>query len=52
MLDHAKRLRGDGRAPGDDPLTRQARAMKDELCAVRAEEASSYVSRSFYRNGW
>ncbi|WP_409180035.1 alkyl sulfatase dimerization domain-containing protein [Amycolatopsis sp. VS8301801F10] len=65
VLDQAERLRADGRvqealhvidllalAPGDDPLIKQARTVKEELCAARATEASSYVSRSFYRSGW
>ncbi|WP_020663064.1 alkyl sulfatase dimerization domain-containing protein [Amycolatopsis benzoatilytica] len=62
VLDQVARLRDEGRtqealhavdvlalAPGDDPLVKQARALKAELCSARAKDASSYVSRSFYR---
>ncbi|WP_409180034.1 hypothetical protein F9C11_26340 [Amycolatopsis sp. VS8301801F10] len=34
-------------ALGGHPLIRQARTVKEELCAARAAEASS-----FYRSGW
>lgn len=36
-------------APGEDPHIQAARALKAELCALRAQEATSYVSRSLYR---
>ncbi|MET8468553.1 alkyl sulfatase dimerization domain-containing protein [Streptomyces sp. NPDC006422] len=62
VLDHAARLRDTGRvqealhvvdllalAPGDAPEIEAARTLKRELCALRAKDATSYVSRSFYR---
>ncbi|MDA3623950.1 MBL fold metallo-hydrolase [Saccharopolyspora sp. WRP15-2] len=62
VLDHAARLRDADRvqdalhvvdllalAPGDDPEVQRARELKAELCALRAKQATSYVSRSFYR---
>lgn len=62
VLDRAARLRDEGRvqealhvidllalAPGDTPEFAAARELKSELCALRAKEATSYVSRSFYR---
>ncbi|NBE52544.1 alkyl sulfatase dimerization domain-containing protein [Streptomyces boluensis] len=61
VLDQAARLRDEGRvqealhvidllalAPGDDPQIELARKAKAELCALRGEEALSYVSRSCY----
>ncbi|MDQ8703586.1 alkyl sulfatase dimerization domain-containing protein [Streptomyces sp. LHD-70] len=61
VLDTATRLRDTGRiqdalhvidllalAPGDDPHVVRARQLKGDLCALRKEEISSYVSRSCY----
>ncbi|MGI5472853.1 alkyl sulfatase dimerization domain-containing protein [Streptomyces sp. CA-132043] len=61
VLDHAARLRDSGRvqealhvidllalAPGDDPHVTLARKLKADLCALRKEDATSYVSRSCY----
>ncbi|MFE6752586.1 alkyl sulfatase dimerization domain-containing protein [Streptomyces sp. NPDC057684] len=61
VLDHAARLRDEGRvqealhvidllasAPGDDAHVVLARKLKSDLCALRREEATSYVSRSCY----
>lgn len=62
VLDHAARLRDTGQiqqalhvvdllalAPGDDPDLAAARKLKADLCALRKQNASSYVSRSLYR---
>ncbi|WP_425825775.1 alkyl sulfatase dimerization domain-containing protein [Streptomyces fractus] len=62
VLDHAARLRDTGQvqealhvidllalAPGDARELAAARELKSELCGLRAKEATSYVSRSFYR---
>ncbi|MDI3418669.1 hypothetical protein [Streptomyces luteolus] len=64
VLDTATRLRDTGRvqealhvidllalAPGDDPHVVRARKLKGDLCALRKEEISSYVSRSCYEAG-
>lgn len=37
-------------APGEDPLIVRARALKADLCKARAQQATSYVSRSLYGN--
>lgn len=62
VLDRAAQLRDTGRvqealhvvdllalAPGHEPTVVRARELKAELCALRATQATSYVSRSFYR---
>jgi alkyl sulfatase BDS1-like metallo-beta-lactamase superfamily hydrolase len=62
VLDHAAQLRDAGQvqealhvidvlalAPGDAQDIVLARKLKTELCALRAKQATSYVSRSFYR---
>ena len=64
VLDRAAELRDAGQvqqalhvidllalAPGDEPDIVLARKLKGELCALRASQASSYVSRSLYRTG-
>lgn len=62
VLNQAARLRDAGQvqqalhvidllalAPGNDPEIVQARELKTELCELRRKDATSYVSRSFYR---